>query len=244
MRKERYFRFTPFAELPRRKRRNLYVSLRWKIMQEGSQYGGKFTTHLMLDEPGRPQLYRQWFEVYFLGTDGITIWNAMICTATFEFWNKTSSLAFDRASSLLTGEQLKEKCGLKFEGPFYEDGEKYYTLPERSESTYDCFDGLTWSEYKKKSAQEIIEKEPPVIYESFQTDPSYEYGIGLRAIVQADEINRDVIEATIDRFRQVGEKDWQSPHPVPRETLPFETEEMALSKVEYPSDLLGVAERA
>jgi hypothetical protein len=106
-------------------------------------------------------------------------------------------------------------------------------MAERAEHAYDCFGGLTLREYKEKTELEIIENEPPAIYESFETDPSYEYGTGLHAIVQAEEINREVIDSTIDKFRQVGEVDWQSEQAVPREVLPFETEETALSKVKW-----------
>jgi hypothetical protein len=234
MKKRGLFNFTPFAQLPRRQRRNLYVSLRWTIKQEADKYGGKFTSRLILDEPGRPSLYKQWFDdVLFLGADGVTIWNATICTAPDAFWNKTSQLASERAFSLLSEEQQKQE-GLEWEGPFRnEDGEKYYTMAERAEKAYECFGGLTLREYKEKTELEIINNEPPPIYESFELDPSYEYGIGLRAIVLADEINRKVIDSTIDRFRQAGETDWQSEQPVPREVLPFETQETALSKVKY-----------
>jgi len=99
------------------------------------------------------------------------------------------------------------------------------------------------SEYKDKVEPEIIENNPPAIYESFQIDSSYQYGIGLKAVVQADEINREVIEATIDRFRQVGENNWQSPQPVSRELLPFETQKMALSKIDCPGALFGRKDR-
>jgi hypothetical protein len=240
----RLMRFTPFAELPRRKKRDRYVSLRWKIARDTSKYGGKFTSRLMLDEPGRPRLYKQSFDFYFLGSDGVTIWNTMIHTATHEFWNRTSKLASERAFSLLSEEQQTHEGGLKLEGPFMRDGEMYYRLAERVPQTYDCFGGLTLREYKKKTELEIIENEPPPIYESFKLDPLYEYGIGLHAIVDADEINREVIERTIDRFREVGETDWQNAHPVPRETLPAEPQEAALAKVQYPSVLLGLEERS
>jgi hypothetical protein len=59
--------------------------------------------------------------------------------------------------------------------------------------------------------------------------------MGLQAVVQAEEINREVIEATIDKFCQIGEQDWKNEQPVPREALPFETQETALSKVKYPA---------
>jgi hypothetical protein len=66
----------------------------------------------------------------------------------------------------------------------------------------------------------------------------------LRAVVEAAEINQEVIERMIEKFREVGETDWQSARPVPREMLPVESREAALAKVEYPSVLLGLAERS
>jgi hypothetical protein len=103
--KTKAFQFHPFCRTATPPRRNLYVSLRWTITQEADKYGGKFTTHLMLDEPGRPKLYKQSFDVLFLGSDGHTIWNATISTATDAFWSKTSQLASERAFSLLSEEQ-------------------------------------------------------------------------------------------------------------------------------------------
>jgi hypothetical protein len=189
----------------------------------------------MLDEPGRPPLYKQWFDdVLFLGTDGITIWNAAIVTATWEFWSKASRLVSDHAFSLLSQDQLKQE-GLQLEGPFYDNNGKYYKMAERPAPVYDCFGGLTLREYEEQCKLKIIEDEPPVIHESFEIDPRYEYGIGLRAVVQADEVNREVSEKTIDRFRELGEVNWRSEQPVPREALPFETQEMALSKVDFPT---------
>ncbi|MDO9047136.1 MAG: hypothetical protein Q7U66_05275 [Methylobacter sp.] len=46
-----------------------------------NEYGGMFTSHLVLDEPGRPDLYSQWFDFYFPGQDRFTVWNAEIVTA-------------------------------------------------------------------------------------------------------------------------------------------------------------------
>ena len=235
MKKPRLHNFTPFSKLPRSKQRDLYVSLRWRIKREANTFGGMFTSDCMLDEPGRPKLYNQWFDFYFLGNDGFTIWNTMVFSATYEFWNKTNTIASEHALSLLSEEQRRRECRLEWEGPFLRDGEKYYIMAERPMHTYDCFGGLTLREYKRKYELEIIENAPPSVYESFKVDHSYQYGIGLQAVVQAEEINREVIEATIDKFHQVGEQDWKNEQPVPREALPFETQEIALSKVKYPA---------
>lgn len=243
MKKRLLNRFTPFVKLSRGRQRDLYVSLRWKIKRDTDIYGGKFTSHLVLNEPDRPMLYNQWFSCCFLGSDGITIWNAMIVTAADEFLEEVGTLASDRVISLLTKEQIGKEYGLHWEPPFYKNGQKYYRMVEREEQKYDCFGGLTRRAYKEKIEHEIIKTAPPVIYESFSIDRNYRYGTGLRAIVLADEINGDVIETTIERFRQAGEKSWQCQHPVSRDTLPVETKNALLSKVKYQSSLLGLAHR-
>lgn len=131
MKRSLLYHFTPFSELPRRRRRDQYVSLRWKIKGDISFYGGKFTSDVVLDEPGRPRLYNQWIDCLFLGNDGMTIWNATIITATQEFWDETSSLAWERTSSFLTEEQQEQEYGLKWEEPF-ENGQKYFRMAERA----------------------------------------------------------------------------------------------------------------
>ena len=52
----------PFESLSRKKRGNSVVRLRQRILQNKNIYGGMFTSHLVLNEPGRPPLYNQWFD--------------------------------------------------------------------------------------------------------------------------------------------------------------------------------------
>jgi hypothetical protein len=225
----------PFVNLTRRRRRDLYVSLRWRIMQEGSKYGGKFTTNHVLDDPDRPRVYKQSSDAFFLGSERTTIWNMAIHTAAADFWSKTREIAHERALSLLSEEQKEQRSKqwkMDWEA-FMRDGKKNATMVKRLEQPYDCFGGFTLPEYEEKIKLEIIETEPPEVFESLMTHRQCIYGFGLQAVVQADEINREVIEATIDRFRQVGETDWRADKPVVRELLPFETLDMARSKVKY-----------
>lgn len=70
-----------FITLPRHKRSNEVIRLKGRIKRDSDEYGGMFTSHLVLDEPGRPDLYNQWFDFYFPGQDRFTIWNAEIVTA-------------------------------------------------------------------------------------------------------------------------------------------------------------------
>jgi hypothetical protein len=79
--------------------------------------------------------------------------------------------------------------------------------------------------------EEIVKHEPPKVFESFTTDHSYRYGIGLNVVIHAEEINRATIEKAIYRFRTIGETDWQAAEPVPRNELPYESANMAIKKL-------------
>lgn len=103
---------------------------------------------------------------------------------------------------------------------------------ERPDIFHEKFGGLTYRDYQKKLTEEIIQNEPPEIFESFATDRSYRYGIGLNMVIHVSEINRVTIEEAIRRFRKVGETDWRAAEPVPRKELPFESADTAYKKVE------------
>jgi len=235
---QRFYRSRPFVALSQRKRRELYVRLRWKIRCEAPLYGGRFTSRLVMEED-RPDLYNQWFDFYFLGRDRYTIWNASICTARLAFWDAVTDLALDRTFAKLTPEEQEEENKFERVLSHYKNGQRYYTLKENPERTYDKLNGLSLREYWEKLENEIARNEPPVIYESFRLDTSYRYGIGLYIVIDAGSINRMVIEQAIDRFYEIGEKTWQAVEPVPREKLPYESERESLAKIDYPSVLLG-----
>jgi hypothetical protein len=63
-------------------------------------------------------------------------------------------------------------------------------------------------------------------------DQTYRHGIGLKLVVDATQIDRAVVEAAIDVFRSTGEADWTNAIPVPRERLPFYTENAALAALQ------------
>lgn len=108
--------------------------------------------------------------------------------------------------------------------------------------TYPQFNGMTYRDYCRQLEREIIISEPPAIHESFKLDHGYEYGIGLRIVVDAEEITQSVIEQAILRFKELGETDWQAATPVPRERLPLKTEHDSLAEVEPWSPGLPVRE--
>jgi hypothetical protein len=209
--------------------------LRWKIRQEAGVYGGMFTSRY-LEEPGRPALYNQYSQAYFLGSDGLTIWNAIIITTAREFWNEVGDMAFNRAWDMLTPEEQAAEGEIKFD-PIWSKGQKYFQMRERPRVEYEKFGGLTYHDYKERLNEEIIQLEPPEVYESFTTDRTYQYGIGLNVVIHADEINLNTIEKAIQRFREIGETDWRAADPVPRDELPQESANVAFCKVQWePAD--------
>jgi len=222
---------TPYCHLPRRKQRDSFIRLRQKILNESSLYGGQFTSHHVLGEPGRPAIYNQWADFYFLGNNGLTVWNATIVTAVREFWDTAEDIAHTKAWEMLTTEEQSAQVEMKFE-PIWSKGERMYRLLEKPDIVHEKFGGMTYRDYQKKLTEEIIKNEPPEIFESFATDRSYRYGVGLNMVIHVGEINRVTIEEAIRRFREVGEKDWRAAKPLSRTELPFESADTAYKKVE------------
>lgn len=223
----------PFVSLPRHRRSEAVIRLKNKIRRDAAEYGGRFTSRLVLNEPDRPDLYNQWFDFYFLGTDRFTIWNAEIVTARRAFWDAVNNEAYSRAYALLGDDGLDREARLEFEPADVSHTGKVltYRMVKREPARYAQFDGRTLSEQIDLLETAIIRDEPPVIYESFKIDRSYAYGIGLRIVLDVEAINQAAIEAAIDRFFELSENDWVSSEPVPRDRLPLVSEREALRSI-------------
>lgn len=236
---------SPFVTLPRHRRSNEVIRLKAKIRRNATEYGGRFTSHLILKEPERPDLYNQWFDFCFPGTDRFTIWNAEIVTARRAFWDAAHDEAFSRACAELGDADLDKESRLEFEpADFSRTGKVLtYRMVQREPVRYAQFDGRTFSEQVDLLETKIIRDDPPAIHESFMLDRSYAYGIGLRIVLDVEVINQAAIEAAIDRFLAVSETNWVSPDPVPRDRLPLVSERDALVSVDYPSVQTGMPVR-
>jgi hypothetical protein len=223
-----------FITLPRHKRSDEVIRLKGRIKRTSAEYGGMFTSHLVLDEPGRPDLYNQWFDFYFPGQDRFTLWNATIVTARMAFWDAVNDLAYQRTTDMLTPEELAAEPTMEFEpAEFSKTGKVLtYKLVERDKPKYEKFGGLTFFEQWEKQESEVARAAPPTIYESFRLDRNYAYGIGLSIVLDVGVIDRAAIEQAIIRFREIGEIDWQADYPVPREKLPFVSEKEALAAIQ------------
>ena len=229
---------TLYWQLSQRKQRDAFISLRRQIRDKSSVFGGQFISPHVLNEPGRPVLYNQWADAYFLGSDGRTIWNVTIVTAVQEFWDIVEEMADSRAWQMLTAEEQSAEADIKFE-PIWSHGQRMYRMIERPKLIYEKFGGLTFSEYQDKLVEEIILHEPPEVFESFTIDRSYCYGIGLNIVISVDEINQASIEEAIRRFREIGETNWLAVQPVLRSELPMESANSAFSKIRWEPNEVG-----
>jgi hypothetical protein len=194
----------PFVTLSQHKRRDEVIRLRGRIKRDAGEYGGMFTSHLILDEPDRPDLYNQWFDFLFLGQDRFTIWNADIITAQQAAWDDAHGAAYERMMTMMTPEEQSAWNVLEFFEPakVSSTGKVLsYTLSKRRHMKFKRFGDLTFYEQWEKLESEIIRDEPPTIYESFRLDRSYAYGIGLRIVLDVDVIDCPAIEQAINRFR-------------------------------------------
>lgn len=241
MNRPQYKSRSPFVTLPRHKRGYEVVLLKRKMRREAGEYGGRFSSHLVLNEPGRPDRYNQWMDIYFPGTNRFTIWNAEIVTARRAFWDAVHHEACSRAYAKLGDAEMSREARLEVEPAGYSRTGKVvsYRLVRREPVRYAQFDGRTLSEQIELLETQITRDEPPVIHESFKIDKGYIYGVGLKIVLDVDVINQASIEVSIDRFFAVGEVEWASPDPVPRDRLPWVSEREALAVANLQPEPVG-----
>ncbi len=219
--KKSFEKHTPFIHLPRHKRRDMYVRLRWRIRCTAYLFGGQFISRLNICRQGTSSVYNHVANFSFCGSDELTVWNAKIMTTANAFWRTVEKIAQQRAWEMLTPEEREREAGLDVKPVWRRINNDFDLLPFE-ELHYDKFGGLTLWEYEDQLANEIIRNEPPEIFESFVTDNSSHSGVALQAVVRVDEINIKTIEQTIERFRSIGETDWRAEKLVPRAELPTE----------------------
>lgn len=206
-----------FMELSRNKRGDIVTMVKGRISKNSPYYGGKFTSHLVLDTVDDAQ----WFDFLFTGRDRTIFWNAYIETAKSEFNTKISDMAHDRVLDQLSPDEFSSYVKFEFEPCEWSNTGKatLYKMKPKPEVRYEKFGGLTVMEQMKKVENDILNNEPPDIYERFELNYSYKFGIGLTMIVDVDKIDKSVIESAIDKFLEMGCVDWVSQNPVDKSKL-------------------------
>ena len=219
--------FIPFTSLSRHKQRDVFIKLRGRIHRTKSQYGPTFTSHQALNESGRQAVFNDWFQFYFLGLDGHTIWNTYLYTAGHAYWDEISSLAHDEADRL-NPRDLSITWSIKdWLIPVYDSaGRKIHSVMRESKPVA-ALGGLTRLEFLADCASRFIKEDTGStvqVFEGFEIQRDYEYGIGIQAVMDVPEINREAIESMIAKFRAMGERSWKSDVPVSRDRLPRDTQ--------------------
>jgi hypothetical protein len=219
--------FIPFSSLSRHQQRDAYIKLRGRINRTKGTYGPNFTSYLVLNELGRQAVFNVWFHFYFLGLDGHTIWNTYLFTAGHDYWEKISSLAHDEADQLNPRDASIEWNFKDWFVPVYDSaGRKIHSVMRESKPVA-ALGGLTRLEFLDDCAARLIKEDTGStvqVFEAFEIQPNYEYGIGIRAVMDAPEINREAIETMIAKFRAMGEQSWKCSVAIPRDRLPRDTQ--------------------
>lgn len=200
---------TPFVELPRHKRRAAVVRLGWKILQQ-TDGRGFWTDHLM-DDPEDPHRVHGWVDVYFLGADRFTLWNAEFITTSLAVEDVIREHAFSAANAQLSPEEIESEFAMAWQTvPRKHPGAmRMRQWVQRPDRFYPQFDGRSFRQECDRLEAHYLATDPPAIKERFTIDPSYAHGIGLHAVVNEANLNVAAIERTIQRFRDLGERNWE-----------------------------------
>lgn len=223
-----------YLEISRREQREAVVRVRAELRRSAPFRGSAWIGPLGCDELGRPELYNQWDEVRFLSRKApkTIIWRAQIETASKRFWDTAGSIAFDRAWSSLSADEVAAMPNLKslFEVCARSPTGKplAYKVAHRSERPYERFSGRTLAEETARIEAELCESNDLTVYEQYVVDRSFEGAVGVRMVVDAPSITREVVDQIVDGFLAMGEIDWCSEVPVARHKLPVVTYDRAL----------------
>jgi hypothetical protein len=237
-------RRTPFCNLSKTKRRAEWYKTRREIENDRDRFQSRFTSLYYLNEPGCPeckgchdydvcvpgtQACCQSHDFNFLGKQKHEVWSAEMITARREFWDTVNNMAFERAWAMLSREEqdkdVENSMGEDIPCMWDHNGKVLlYENKENPPIIFPQFGGLSFYDYTVQLEREIVEKEPPEIYECLELDYSCTWGLGLKIILDVSIITVPLVMQTIDRFFEMGQKPWKSEMPVARDSLPIQAE--------------------
>lgn len=193
-----------FIDLPRNRRADMVFKLKHQIARGPYR---NFTSHDYLTDGV------SWCDIYFIGSDRFTLWNATIVTASDDYKGARWSAAYDAVLAQMTSEHREEHLTRNHfsKDEFVTDPSlpKGFRLWRPRIVTYDQFDGRTFNE-QINHIENTIEVS---VFEKIKIDPSYRYGIGLEATLDIALITPDVLSDFVDRFIEGGEQPFISTTP-------------------------------
>lgn len=203
----------PFVTRSLHKRRDAVVKLGWKISRQKD--GLTFWTDHLLEDPDEPHRIHRWVDVYFLSADRCTFWNAEIITTDLASEDELDGRAFNAAYAQRSPEEIEIEFAMEWKTVprKYPGAMRLKEWVQRPARHYPQFDGRTFRQECDRLETQYKASNPAVIAERFVIDRSYAYGIGLHAVVAETNLDRAAIERAIQRFRELGERNWNAPAP-------------------------------
>ena len=186
-----------FIDRPRRHRADEVFKLKHRIAN------GKFKNFASWDIFGDGL---SWADIYFIGSDKWTLWNATVVTIADAKKGAISTAAWDQAYDALSEEDRKSLPGLKFEP--IPDRLGFSTLVKQEQPKFEQFGGHTLRE-QTKFLEGILDVE---VFEKVEFDYSYQYGIGLNVVMDVPLLTVDILTDFVDRFVK-DEREWVSAKP-------------------------------
>ena len=195
-------RYRRFIDLPRHRRADIAFDVRSQIKRGPYR---NFYSYDYLDEGV------SWSDVYFVGQDRATMWNATLMTTSDVFaeqqWNDAYDLVMDQLSP---DEQADHLRSISFNR---EDREKTphgtYKWGQRLALPMDRFEGRSVLEQIRHVADTLV----PSVYEQIVIDTKYAHGIGLHVTLDIEILNAEIISKFVDDFVSGGEKAYRCESP-------------------------------
>lgn len=178
----KYSRGTTFLELARNKRADKVFELKHRIAKGPFL---NFWSRDYLDEGA------SWADVYFLGNDRFTLWNALIMSGPNAYQDAKQTAAFNEVYDSLTPEE--KEADRSYFVPSDRPGFSEMKFPKIK---FDQFEGRTSFEQIRKREKEIEVE----VYAHHQAHLDYQYGIGLTSVLDIPILDIAAIEHYVNTF--------------------------------------------
>jgi hypothetical protein len=149
---------------------------------------GKLPIRRKATRSGQPICWlriHDWIDVYFLGADRFTFWNATIVTLELAKQDALRDRSFKLAYAQLSAEEIKREFAIETVSiPRTRPGQmrsRQWIQPPKQ--CYPQFAGRTFHAECERLKAHLLATDPPDIPESFAADRGYAYGVGLDAVV-------------------------------------------------------------
>lgn len=206
----------PFCTRSRHQQRDAWIRLRGQIRRSDRPDAPYLLGHPF--EPDRPALWNQWEDIYLLGQDGRMVWNVSLVTVRRACWNAVCTASEALVESRLNAEEraaeharlralFSRECLIPIPGTRMKEWRRPAPLKHLS------LGGLTRNEAQEEEQRRLLKEDRPSIHEGWTLHHDYAYGIGVHAVVEADQLDADALAGFVERFRALGEKPYSSPTP-------------------------------